>query len=195
LSGIWRLSRTFVYRRILHADDSPHALALGVAIATFVALLPIMGIQTLVTLAVAAVLRANKAVGVPIVWITNPLTAVPIYGGCLWVGRVILNGGAMVGPAAVIAELTPPPQYRGLAVFSHLFELEFWRHLLETLAKLGAELWLGCAVVGFIAAFVLYFVSRWSITVYRERRRSRTMVRDVIRPGLPTPRPAPRGSP
>jgi uncharacterized protein (DUF2062 family) len=194
LSGIWRRSRTFVYRRILHADDSPHALAMGVAIATFVALLPIMGVQTLVALAVAAVLRANKAVCVPIVWITNPFTAVPVYGGCLWVGRVILNGGAMVGPTAVVAELTPPPQYRGLAVFSHLFELNFWQQLLGTFAKLGAELWLGCAVVGFIAAFVLYFVSRWSITVYRERRRNRRMVRNVIRPRLPTPRPAPRGS-
>lgn len=172
---------------------------MGVAIATFVALLPIMGVQTLVALAVAAVLRANKAVCVPIVWITNPFTAVPIYGGCLWIARVILGDGAMAGPAAVIAELTPPPQYRGLAVFSHLFELEFWRHLLGTFAKIGAELWLGCTVVGFIAAFIMYFVSRWSITVYRERRRSRRMVSDVVRPRLATrrpaaPRPAPRGS-
>ena len=36
VSGIWRTARKFVYKRMLHADDTPHRIALGVGIATFV---------------------------------------------------------------------------------------------------------------------------------------------------------------
>ena len=80
--NIWRSARRFIFKRILHADDTPHRIALGVAISTFVGFSPIMGMQTVVSIALAALFRANKAVCLPFVWITNPVTFVPVYWSC-----------------------------------------------------------------------------------------------------------------
>ena len=86
----WRVRR-FVLRSLLHTDDPPHELALGVAIGVFVTFTPTVGFQMVLTVFLAWLLRANKAVGVPIVWITNPATIIPIYYSCYVVGRSMLQ--------------------------------------------------------------------------------------------------------
>ena len=59
------------------------------------------------TLFFAWLFRANKAVGIPIVWVSNPATIVPIYYMCYWIGRTALRleGVGMQW----WAELTHPP--------------------------------------------------------------------------------------
>ena len=92
-------------RKVLHTNDTPHAVALGAGIATFVALLPLIGFQTVIALALAAVFRANKAICIPVVWITNPFTAIPIFKGCFELGRFVLTGPSDRTQASVLAEL------------------------------------------------------------------------------------------
>jgi uncharacterized protein (DUF2062 family) len=47
----------------------------------FVAFTPTVGIQVIV-LFLTWLLCANKAISLPIVWLSNPATIVPIYWGC-----------------------------------------------------------------------------------------------------------------
>ncbi len=76
--AIQTAERFFIYR-VLHVDDTPHRIALGVAVGIFVAWTPTFGLQMILTVLLATLLRGNKLVGLPFVWISNPVTAWPIY--------------------------------------------------------------------------------------------------------------------
>jgi uncharacterized protein (DUF2062 family) len=189
VSKIRRQWRHFIYKRVLHADDSPHNIALGVAIATFVALTPLMFFHTVIALAIAAILRANKAVCIPVVWITNFFTAIPIYGTCWALGKLILTGRTDTDRAALEQQLALPPEYSGWGVVTHLHEAAFWNYVLEWIMNFGAELWLGCTIIGGLSAAVLYFVSRQLIIIYRRRRAARKARKKLVRPSVQTIRP------
>lgn len=174
MKRFWFKARRFLAQKVLHTDDSPHAVAMGTAIAMVVAFLPLVGLQTVIAMGLAALARANKAVCIPIVWITNPLTMVPIYAACFGLGRFLLGSSGDSDGEAVLTELQRQ-QTAGL------LEPEFWKGLLVNLAGMGLDLWVGCAVVGVVFATISYFLSRWGVTTYRERRRQRALRRQLFR--------------
>ena len=71
-------ARRFVVHNVLRADDPPHRLALAVAIALFVTFTPTIGFRSVLVVLLAWMFGANKLVGLPLVWISNPATFVPI---------------------------------------------------------------------------------------------------------------------
>lgn len=179
MSGIWRQARKFLYHRVLHTDDTPHRIALGVAIATFVAFTPTMGAQMVIAVAIAAALRANKAVCIPIVWVTNPFTAVPIYSFCWMAGAWIVDAENGANVQAVVERMAA---VAAIPSWSQLLEWSFWSSVMALLVDLGTELWLGCCLVGLVSGGVLYGATRWGVTAYRRRRAERKMRRDAGRP-------------
>jgi uncharacterized protein (DUF2062 family) len=170
VSGIRRKLVKLLYHSALRADDTPHRLALGVGIGTFVAFTPTVGLQTFIALAIAAVLRANKAVCIPLVWITNPLTLAPIYWFCWRVGVSVTPGANGRHTSEVMARLTSAAS--GTAV-SQVFDWSFWTRAARFAFDLGAELWLGGCIVGLAAGGVLYGLTRWGVSAYRDRRTAR----------------------
>ncbi len=174
MATYWFRFRRLLLHRVLHADDTPHAIALGVGLATLVAFLPIVGIQTIVALALAALFRANKAVCIPIVWITNPATLLPIYYGCFSIGRWVMPAGS----GATEDDVTRLVEWANSA---SILDRTFWSGLLPLLAELGIELWVGCAIVGIVFGIISYFLSRWGVSTYRERRRRRILERNLFR--------------
>ena len=62
----------------------------AVAVGLFCAYLP-MPMETLVAAALAIVLRVNLPISVALVWLSNPLTWVPMYGAGYLVGAWLLN--------------------------------------------------------------------------------------------------------
>lgn len=168
LAAYWQRARRIIVHTLLHADDTPRQIALGAAVATFVAFLPIIG-HTFLAIPLAALLRANKAICVPFVWITNPVTAMPIYTGCYWLGRFVLGGA----PAETGADL--PAHVSGLPVahagWGRFVDPVFWKDLFYSVLHIGAELWVGCALAGLIVATVVYFVMASGVSKYRERHR------------------------
>ncbi len=171
----WHRFRRLITHNVLHADDTPHSIALGASIAMFIAILPLVGIQMFVAVALAALVRANKAICIPVVWISNPLTMFPIYGGCLALGKWLMNSKAPVEPAVALSGLAEP------ARIVSWVELEYWTALFSRLAGMGVELWVGCIVVGIPVALLTYPVSLWLVSAYRERRRIRLAQRKVFR--------------
>jgi uncharacterized protein (DUF2062 family) len=150
--------RRFVTHKMLHADDPPHRLALGVAIGMFIAFTPTMGFQMLLVVFAAWLLRANKVVGLPIVWISNPATMVPLYYWCYLVGRVVL-GHEGIG-RHWWKELAHPPHgwWTGITFY--------WSRIMD----IAAPLWLGSVMIGFIAAYVSYYAVYHGVCMYRMRR-------------------------
>jgi hypothetical protein len=175
----WLRLRRFLAQRVLHTDDSAHRIALGAAIAMFVALLPLVGLQTILAIAVAALFRANKAVCIPIVWITNPFTIVPIYGSAWGLGRFVMASKNAANEEAMLGRLA------ALARDMSVLEAGFWSELFAVFGKFGLELWVGCFVLGAAAALASYFLARYGVTQYRERRRRRILARQLFRSNLP----------
>lgn len=65
-------------------------IANGVLIGTICALLPIP-FQTVPAVLLAVLFRANIPVVVFLVWLTNPLTIVPVWSATYWLGTVLLG--------------------------------------------------------------------------------------------------------
>ncbi len=151
-----KIERFFIYR-VLSLDDTPHRIALGVAIGVFMAWTPTMGLQMVLTVALAFLLKANKLVGVPFVWISNPATIFPIYVPNYWVGCKLL-GKKPDALHAIIKAI----KFDG----SFLERIHLWY---STTSSIFWELWLGSLVVAIILGVMTYFAMYRMIVVYRER--------------------------
>ena len=153
-----RRVRRFIVHDLLHADDPPHPLALGVALGIFFAFIPFFGLQMVFVVLFAWLLNANKLVGAPLVWLTNPATIVPIYYVCYMVGISILGQPGI--DSERWAEFWEPPEGWGAALSF------YWGRLYEV----ALPMLLGSAVVGLAAAIPAYLITFHVICFYRMRR-------------------------
>jgi uncharacterized protein len=173
LTAAWVKLRNLFISKILHADDTPHRIALGVGIGVFVAFTPTVGIQMVIAVALAAIFRANKAVCVPMVWITNPATIPVIYTLSYQLGSSLLGSDAsQVGSTLATEPVVGPIAQLRDAGLGLLLHSEFWSAVATNLARAAAEVWVGSLLIGFIFGASSYFASRWAVTAYRERRRA-----------------------
>lgn len=79
------------FREILYIDDTPHRLALSFSLGVFLAICPLIGLHTLIAVALCFVYRFNKFVLFLGVYMTNPWTMIPIYTFCTWIGTLLLR--------------------------------------------------------------------------------------------------------
>jgi uncharacterized protein len=154
----WRRTRRLVVNQVLHANDPPHRLALGVAIGVFVTFTPTIGFQMMLVLFLAWLFRANKAVGLPVVWLSNPATLVPIYWPCYQLGRWLLQAPPI--RAAWWNSITHPP-----AGWAERVEF-YWTRFTEVFWPL----WVGGIVIGLSAAYLTYYVVYFVLCSYRMQR-------------------------
>ena len=91
---LWRRLQQIVFHNILHLDDTPHRIAWGVFIGAMIAFTPTLGFQIVLYLPIAALLRANKVSGIPILFISNPFAAVPLYYTTWSVGAAASRKGS-----------------------------------------------------------------------------------------------------
>ncbi len=82
-------------QRILHINDTPEAIALGASVGMFLGMTPTVGLQMIIMLIVGTVIRANRIAGVAMVYISNPLTVVPIYWLDYLVGSTLLDSRSL----------------------------------------------------------------------------------------------------
>ncbi|MGK7877854.1 MAG: DUF2062 domain-containing protein [Xenococcaceae cyanobacterium] len=148
----WWLRRwRYLYMRFLRLRGTPRAIARGLAIGVFAGFFPLFGFQIIIGVVLAALLRSNKFAAAASTWISNPLTYVPIFVFNFKVGQLLLGSNELS-----VAEID-------------------WQSLPE-LMKLGSAfiwtLFIGCFVVGFIAAFCTYLLSLRLIIRWRKSRQS-----------------------
>ncbi len=170
---IARKAKDFFLYRVLHVDDTPHRIALGVALGMFTGWLPIVGIQMMVTLVLATIFRANKIVGLPWVWISNPVTMPVMYAIDYWAGRLVM--------------LQPLDNPIGLFEKALSVRGGVWTVVtawLKATWDLAVPLMLGGFVVALIWGVPTYFVIRWAVVTYRRRRHER-LERKQESPGAP----------
>jgi uncharacterized protein (DUF2062 family) len=159
-----------VKKRILGVEDTPHRIAFGVFLGFVVGFTPTMGLQIVIYLAMAALLRANKVSGIPIVFITNPFTAVPIYYAFWKLGIFVMHGTwhrpGSPGPIKE-TDVEPVP-----SLLHRLLELDYWIGLWGKIVNFGAELWVGSLVAGFLVGLIAYVVTYRMVLAYRKHKHS-----------------------
>ena len=164
----------FVKFRMLHINDSEQRMARGIATGVFVAYSPLLGLHMLLALVVAQLIRANKALAVMAVWLSNPLTFVFIYYPCYLLGRFILpllHRKPQVDPDQVQQLLNQTFSFRYM--LSNLFTAEYWKQAAGVFTKIGLEMCIGGVILGLIAALASYYFSFYFIIGYRTRKATR----------------------
>jgi uncharacterized protein (DUF2062 family) len=134
--------------RVLQLDDTPESIGRGVGLGLFIAFTPTVGIQMFIILIVNTIFRANRLAGLAMVWISNPVTVVPIY----WWNYVI--GVWLMGRESIAFER-----------FERLFTLEsegFLAQFMEfvnNLGGLGMDVALPLTLGGFATGTLLGLIA------------------------------------
>jgi len=164
LKHFWKRIRDFCVFKILHADDPPHRLALGIAIGLFVTFLPLIGIQMALAFALAWLLRANKLVGIPLVWISNPFT-LWIYYPAYWLGCKLLGRPGIDDKWSELKIEWATLESNPAVTWGERFGF-WWRNLLEFVGPLS----LGSLIVAAVLGTFSYYISLLAIRRYRLKR-------------------------
>lgn len=149
---------------MLVVQDTPHRVAWGFAIGLFIGWMPIMGIQMVVAALLTWLLRGNVVASLPPVWITNPVTMVPIYYLCN-------RTGALIAGEAV--------SFRKIGHIVHrVQELEWNRALSYIFGELlGAVIatGIGGVILGLVTAAPCYLLVKMTVTTYQRIRMERRL--------------------
>jgi uncharacterized protein (DUF2062 family) len=79
-------------REMLFTQASPHEVALGFAVGTFIEILPLYGLKTVLSLVLAArVKKINKAALLSALAVWNSLFLIPIYSLSVKLGNYVFN--------------------------------------------------------------------------------------------------------
>ena len=147
------------YLQLLRIKDTPSRVALGFALGVAAGCLPCMGVQSLIALPLAFLVRANKISSLIGVWWTNPLTFVPIYYTEYVIGTLFSS--------------YPLLNYK--AFYSKVIDLKN----LDDVANLGIDILmpmtLGSLVMAAILGPITFFVCRYALEKRRERRKKKRL--------------------
>ncbi len=158
----------FLKFRVLHVNDSPKAIAMGVSLGLFVAWTPIIGVHMIIVLFLAIIAKANKIAAIAAVWVSNPLTYIPMWSVGYMFGKMILK--MFVTDADHSEDITQQvSSFNLLDIFSRFFELTFWKEIGTSVWSKGPELWLGSLILGLMSAVAGYFLTYYFIIKHRKK--------------------------
>lgn len=153
---------------LLKAKDSPEHLARGAAIGVFVGLTPTVGVQMAMVVLIAAIpkMKFNIPLACAMVWISNPLTMIPLYYGMYWLGVLLLSRREMHFNKF---ETTLQALIDSIKSGESLLE-SAWQGLTGMFSMgmhIAVPMWIGGTVLGIISAIPAYIIV---LRVVRRRR-------------------------
>ncbi len=137
------------YLQLLRLRGNPKVIATGLAIGVFAGAFPFFGMQTIIAVALAAILRGSKVAAAAATWISNPITYVPFFVFNYKVGKLVLG-------------VEEP--------LNLTLDLESFTYFRELGAKFAITLLTGCFIVGAILAVITYFAS---LKIFRRLHRKK----------------------
>ena len=151
---------------IARQKDTPHRIGLGMALGIFVGILPIMGIQMIAVSLIALPFRGNLKAAVAAVWISNPITFIPMYWGYYQFGLLFFPSRAVTWE-----------EFGKIITTAAEWD---WANISGSTAKilnLGVDIlvpmWTGATILAIVFGIPTYFVTRRMVVSYRARKSRR----------------------
>lgn len=162
------MQNSFIYRRFVHRilqiNDTPESIALGTAVGIWLAMTPTVGIQMILMIIIGTVVRANRLAGIVMVYISNPLTLVPIYWGDYWLGSVLM-GQETVTRAAFEEDLN-----QILRLFNEQGAWDSLRYAIDAKLKIFVPMMVGGSVLGAVLAAPAYPLTLRVVRAHQRRK-------------------------
>ncbi|MBN1655709.1 MAG: DUF2062 domain-containing protein [Deltaproteobacteria bacterium] len=135
-------------KNLLKVRDTPEALARGLAVGFFFGVSFFWGFQIVLAVLVSFLIRGNKVVAAAMTAVSNPLTSLPIYSFCYFVGHLLIGGRDRIPDFSVV-------------------------HSVEGFLKIGPHFFItmlvGTTVVGLVGALLIYASSERLLQALRGR--------------------------
>jgi len=160
-----------IVHNILHLDDTPHRIAWGVFWGFLIGATPTIGLQVVLYFIIASLVGANRISGILPIWLSNPITAIPLYYSEWFLGRFILTGSLSLSDPNwenIARAISPRP---GTSWWARFFELDLWFTLFQSFIAMGGELWLGAVIAGVLSGSAGYWLTYRTVVGIRRRRR------------------------
>jgi uncharacterized protein (DUF2062 family) len=175
----WRRAIEYLGHRVRRLPDSPHRIALGLAVGVFACFTPFFGAHFLIAAGLAKLLRANIVASLIGTFAGNPLTFPFIAALSLGLGRRVLGYGASGHDFARLSEAFG--QAAG-GLWSSLMSLvgrgePQWGRLEPFVDYVLWPYFVGGLLPGLAAAAASYWLLRPLIAAYQARRRERMLAR------------------
>ncbi len=140
---------------LLGVDDTDQRTALAFALGVFVGFSPLLGLHTILGVALAFLFRLNRLAVLIGVFTNTPWFLVPYYGFAIWVGYVLLGS----------------PDTISLPVIrlSNLIEPQFWSDIIAQWKLLMPAI-VGSTVLSVILSLISYPFALFVIRKFRTRR-------------------------
>ncbi len=144
-------------RALMGVDDKPERTALAFSIGVFIGFSPLVGLHTVLGVALAFLFKLNRVAMLVGIYVNAPWWMVPFYGFAAWVGYKLLG----------------LPEGASLPVFEwgSLFEVAFWQGLAADW-RLLIPAFLGSFLLSSLLALIAYPVSLRLLKRYRNVRAS-----------------------
>src|SRR5204863_9205490 len=97
--GAWSESLKAVARRLVNLRASPHEIALGCAVGAFVSVTPLLGVQTILAVLLASLLRGSVPAAIAGTFVGNPLSWPFIWVSTYAMGLQIVGLEGVLDPA------------------------------------------------------------------------------------------------
>ncbi len=165
--NLWRLIKKYYYKMI-RADGTPHAIALGFAIGMFLGTAIPLG-QAVLAILFAILLKANKIVAFAVTWVSNPYTTPFMYLGFCYVGSRVIGEPLSIHQIEVMVK----------SIFTDFTLAKCW----DAGFYIIISYIIGGTIIGGIASIISYFVTKRMVIKYRylkkirkEKRKKEAMI-------------------
>jgi hypothetical protein len=160
------LDKKFIVK-LLELEDPPEKVARGIAVGTFVSITPTAGVQTIIAIALATVMKGNRLAAALFTWVSNYITAIPIC----WVNYTL--GAILMGK--------PLLSWRGIKELVHLKSTG----LVAEFCELVGNIWhifipmlIGSIIFGIALAVLAYFISLPLLRKHCERKKAKRLEKE-----------------
>jgi len=150
-------------RALLELGDPPPRIALSLAVGVFMSCTPFLGVQTLLSLAIAMIFRLNRAAAIAGTWLNLPWVMPLVYGAAFKIGTAVVPDPDGARDAWLTYLLEHPSALR-------------WQDIGMLLQHVSIPLLVGTTVVGGVAALVTYAIALPALRVARRRKVDRGRV-------------------
>ena len=137
-------------RPILGLDDTHHSIALGTTVGMFIGMTPTVGVQMIIVMIVAFLTKSffhfNRFAAMVTVYISNPVTMIPIYYLDYKVGTLFF------------ADTHSREDFA--RILDHESFAEWWSTIVDLFVGIGVPLVVGSFVVSTVCASVTYPLMR-----------------------------------